>query len=122
MSDEEEVLEPTFAWIEDGHRLHFRIDGDSIHISFTECPHQGAASLCTRMRQHCVVDTFISIYGAELNGGSGSIDGPMEIAWTPVLGQSDLDNEFQQIWFVPIEDPDYRAFKILRGKTKEELE
>ncbi len=113
MPEEEVEQEEKIKWIEDGHVLHFRMDLDSIYISHVECPHRGTTSLCNRMRDNCVVDTYVGTYGTEINIGSTTLDGPQEISWVPILGESDLDREFVQIWIIPVSDPDYIAFKML---------
>jgi hypothetical protein len=109
---EEEIGEKV-QWIEDGHVLHFRIDHDDIYISHVQCPFREKVSLCNRMRDNCVVDTYVGVYGTEVNIGSTTLDGPLEIAWVPVLGESDLDREFIQIWIIPVTDPDYVTLKML---------
>ncbi len=109
----EEEVEEQVQWIEDGHILHFRMDRDSIYISHVQCPHMGKTALCNRLRDYCVVDTYVGAYGPEVNVGSTTLDGPQEIAWVPILGESDLDREFAQIWFIPVTDPDYITFKML---------
>ena len=98
-------------FIEDGHKAHIRWDRDQIHITHVECPHQGVTSMCNRLRDYCVVNRFVGIYGAELNVGSISVTGPVELAWLPVQGEGDEDPEFRQVWVVPMEDPDYKAHK-----------
>lgn len=100
-------------YIEDHHILHFRLDRDEITIAYVECPFEGKTALCNRFRDHCVIDTFVGVYGAECNQGSCPIEGPTEIAWLPVSGESDLDNEFGAVWILPIDDVDYRAYKML---------
>lgn len=107
------------SWIEDGHRLHFRIDRGDIVIAYVECPYEGKTALCNRNREQCVIDTFVTVYGAEVNVGSAYINGPVEIAWTPELGECDFDREFCQVWVVPTEDVDYRAYKMLSGGKNE---
>lgn len=100
-------------WIEDGHKVHFRLDRDVLSIAYVECPYEGKTALCNRFREHCVVDTFLSVYGPECNIGSCPIDGPVEIAWVPQLGDSDLDDEFGSVWVLPVIDVDYKAWKML---------
>lgn len=105
-------------WIEDSHKIHFRLDRDELTIAYVECPFEGKTALCNRFRDHCVVDTFVKVYGAECNVGSCAITGPMEIAWTPQVGGSDdLDSEFGAIYILPVDDVDYRAFKMLNQST-----
>ena len=112
MSEQDDATKP-IPWIEDGHILHFRLDKDQLYISHVECPHSDSVSICTRMRDWCVVGMFIGVYGTELNLGNTYVDGPLEIAWIPIPGVSDLDKEFAQVWFIPVSDPDFRAAKIL---------
>ncbi len=114
----EEEVPSTQQWIEDGHKIHFRLEPGEVTISHVECPNRGVTALCNRQREHCVVDTFVSLLKAECCIGSTTINGPEEVAWTPVLGYSDLDHEFSQVWIVPMSDPDYIAMKVLQGKTK----
>lgn len=108
MSDIEEDQSP---FIEDGHKVVITWHKDSVTIGAVVCPNEGIASLCNRMRKYCVVERFISVYGTECNVGSTIVNGPVEVAWAPVPGASDLDDEFMQIWVVPLDDPDYLASK-----------
>lgn len=108
MSDLEGAENP---FVEDGHKVVIAWHKDSVSIGAVVCPNEGTASLCNRMRKYCVVERFISVYGTECNVGSTIVNGPVEIAWAPVSGSSDLDDEFAQIWVVPVDDPDYRASK-----------
>jgi len=107
-------------FIEDGHLVHFRWDKDEIHISNVECPHGGATASCNRLRDFCVVARFLGVYGSELNIGAISIDGPVEIAWLPLPGESDLDREFGHIWVVPVKDPDFVAAKFMQKEEENE--
>lgn len=113
-----QVPEP--IWIEDGHKLHFRIDQAEVGVFYVECPFEGLQARCNKGRENCVIDTFVAIYGTELNIGEAFIYGPLEIAWTPVLGQSDIDDEFAQVWIIPLADQSYKAFKLLNGIDIEE--
>jgi hypothetical protein len=107
-------------FIEDGHRIHFRWDRDELIISYVECPHQAGSGMCNRMRTDCVVAAFVSTFGPELNIGSTSIDGPIEVAWYPVLGESDLDRQFRHVWLVPVLDPDFVAAKYMESQKEED--
>lgn len=99
--------EPEF--IQDGHIISFVLDRDEVKISEIHCPNVGRTSLCNRRRNFCVVERFIDAYGIDLNLGRVVLNGPIEIAWSPVHGdESDLDLEFDTVWYVPIDDPDYR--------------
>lgn len=97
------------GFIEDGHVLHFRLKMDQVIIERVTCPFRVAkGGYCSRMRDYCVVQRFIGVYGTELCIGEVSLDdGPIEIAWHPVLGDSDLDSELGSIWYTPIADEDY---------------
>jgi hypothetical protein len=98
-------------FIEDGHKIHFWWDRDKLHIKRVECPHQGATGMCNRLRDYCAVARYIGVYSSELNVGSTPVDGPVEIAWLPIPGESDLDKEFAQIWVVPVNDIEYMQAK-----------
>jgi len=103
-------------FIQDGHKAHIRWDADSIYVTHIECPHQGKVGMCNRLRDFCVVNRFIGVYGPECNVGSVSVTGPVEVAWYPVPGRSDLDDEFKHVWIVPVEDPDFVAAKFVQGE------
>lgn len=104
------------VWIEDHHKVHIRWDRDEIAPFYVECPHEGKNAICTRDRDYCVVDRYMGIYGAELNVGSISLDdGPVEIAWYPILGASDLDQVIGGLYVVPVNDVEYRASKLLKS-------
>ena len=45
--------------------------------------------------------------------GSAVIDGPIEIAWAPVYGESDLDADVGAVYFTPVKDEKFQ--KALRG-------
>lgn len=109
MSDNTDDL----TWLEDGHKLTFRLERDSVFIFQVHCPYDGMISLCNKGRDTCVIDTFVSAYGFEINVGSVNIDGDIEIAWAPVLGGCDIDDQLSQLWFVPVEDPEFKAYKLL---------
>lgn len=106
-------------FIADGHKVHFQWDRDKIEISHVECPHEGKTALCNKLRQGCVVNTFVGTYGSELNVGTVYINGPQEIAWLPIPGDSDLDRDFMQVWIVPIADTDYRAAIMLQSSEED---
>jgi hypothetical protein len=102
----------SYEWTEDGHKLNFEIDGDEISISHVDCPMTGSSAFCNRRRNFCVVQRFVGIFGPECNIGQSRIQGPVEIAWIGVPGDSDLDDEFAQVWVTPINDPEYQSSKI----------
>jgi hypothetical protein len=103
--DNEEGL----SFIQDGHYLTVAWDKDRVWIDDVVCPNEGSTSLCNRRRTYCVVHRFIEVYGTECNVGRTVINGPIEIAWLPVYGESDIDHEFKQIWVCPVDDPNYLA-------------
>lgn len=105
-------------WIEDGHVVHFRLDRDVVNVSHIECPYDGKIGVCNRNRAKCVVETYIEVYGTEICVGVALIEGPIEIAWVPNFGSSDLDDEFEQVWFTPVRDPDYIAYKLLGAQSE----
>lgn len=91
-------------WIEDGHKVIFQWNVDSLEVASVVCPFESGGAICRKQRDGCVVSRFIGVYGAEVNIGKVVIDGPVEIAWVGVLGESDLDGEFSGIWVIPIND------------------
>lgn len=96
-------------FIQDGHTISFVLDRDKVNIHEIICPNIGTTSLCNRRRTYCVVERFIDAFGVDLCLGRVAINGRMEIAWCPVHGdESDLDDEYDCVWYVPIDDPDYR--------------
>ena len=105
-------------FIEDGHTIHFRWDRDELHIAYVTCPYVGVTSMCNRLRDYCVVARFVGTYGTEVNIGSIEITGPVEVAWYPVPGRSDEDEEFRQVWVIPIDDPDLAAAKYLEAEQQ----
>lgn len=107
MSELEFSNEPEF--IQDGHVIRLVLDRDDIRISDIHCPNRGTTSLCNRRRTFCVVERFIEAFGIDLNLGKVTINGPIEIAWCPVNGdEGDLDVEFDSVWIVPVDDPQYQ--------------
>ena len=98
-------------WIEDGHKIVFEWDGDSVHVKRVVCPFDGGGAICKKRRDFCVVSRFVGVYGPEVNIGKVDINGPVEIAWVGVPGNSDLDEEFGGIWVTPIEDVNFQTYK-----------
>lgn len=105
----EESLDPEF--IEDGHLIRFVWERDTVLITDVHCPNSGSMSLCNRRRSYCVVDRFLGVYGLECNVGVAPIDGPIEVAWMGLPGESDIDSEFEQVWVVPVTDTQYLEMK-----------
>lgn len=91
----------------DGHRLIFKLDKDQVVIERIDCPHDGGSRGVCNGRGRCLVKTFIGVYGLDFCVGEASIDGPVEIAWLPVYGESDLDLDVGGIYFTPVGDPGY---------------
>jgi hypothetical protein len=100
-----------YEWVEDGHRVTIGWHGDSLVVDKIECPFDGSNAYCNRRRDSCVVQRFLGVFGAECNVGTCRVDGPVEIAWIGIPGDSDLDNEFSGIWVTPITDSDYISYK-----------
>ncbi|MGW8178112.1 MAG: hypothetical protein ACWGQW_04865 [bacterium] len=99
-------------WIEDGHKIVFELDADLLHVKRVLCPFEDVTgAICKKRRDFCVVSRFIGVYGPEVNVGKVDINGPVEIAWVGVHGDSDLDEEFAGIWVTPIEDANFQAYK-----------
>lgn len=98
-------------FIQDHHTVSIRWDEDTLKIGSVWCPWESddSTGMCNRLRDYCVVERFFDVYGAELNIGTTSVDGPVEIAWIGVPGGSDIDSEYSQVWIIPVEDPDFRA-------------
>lgn len=98
-------------WVEDGHKVHVVWDADSLSVQQVDCPFEGSSAFCNRKRNYCVVQRFIGVFGAEVNVGRTVVNGPIEIAWIGMNGDSDIDDELSGIWITPINDPDYIIFK-----------
>lgn len=107
------------SWIEDGHTVSFSLKFDEVELTVI-CPFEGGTGTCNQGRDYCVVRQFIGIYGTELNQGACEIDGPVRIAWLPERGDSDLDPVIGQVWWVPVSDDAYEAWKT--GTETPELE
>jgi hypothetical protein len=101
-----------YEWIEDGHRVVVAWERDSFIIQRVECPFDGSNAYCNRRRDRCVVQRFVGVFGAECNVGVVEVLGPVEIAWIGIPGISDLDDEFSGIWLTPVDDSDYRLYKL----------
>lgn len=106
MTDEHEV-----NFVEDGHRVVFDWVKDEIKLT-VQCPNATRESLCNIGRSQCCVATWIGVYGSSINIGSSRITGPVEVAWTALVGWSDLDPKYKNIWVVPLNDPEYVASKM----------
>lgn len=98
-------------WAEDGHKVFIVWDRDQLVVDRVECPFEGTNAYCNRLRDFCVVQRFVGLFGAESNVGVAQVMGGIEVAWLGVPGDSDLDHELAGVWITPINDPDYRMFK-----------
>jgi len=99
-------------WHEDGHKVVFKWQRDEVVIEAITCPHEGTNAPCNIRRDFCVVQTFLGVYGSEINIGEILIDGPVEVAWTPEDGESDLDPQYGTIWVTPVNDISYKSMKL----------
>lgn len=99
-------------WREDGHKILFKWQRDSVVIEAVSCPHEGTNAACNFKRDNCLVQLFVAAYGTELNIGEILIDGPIEVAWTAEAGESDLDREVSGLWVTPVGDISYKAMKL----------
>lgn len=105
----------------DGHRLIFKISKDELIVDRIDCPHDSGSRGICNSKGRCVVKTFIGVYAMDFCVGEALIDGPMEIAWMPVYGDSDLDQDIGAIYFTPVNDKEYmesielERFKELAG-------
>jgi hypothetical protein len=99
-------------WQEDGHKVVFKWQRDTVLIETIMCPHEGTNAACNAQRDYCLVQTFLGVYGTELNIGEVLLDGPIEIAWTAEDGDSDLDRQYACIWVTPVTDISYKAMKL----------
>jgi hypothetical protein len=116
----QEVDQPQ-RFIEDGHRVTLGVYKERVGISAVHCPNveNQAEGYCNRMRDYCVVERFLDVYGLECNVGSIVVsDGSFEVAWMPVVPDRndtfdrDVDPVFSQVWVVPIEDSEYKMWKV----------
>ena len=96
------------SYYDDGHTIFFLWAKDEISIDTVHCPYVGEVATCNRGRHSCVVDTYLKVYGTALNIGEAYINGPVEIAWIPVPGQSEFDDEFAQVWIIPVDDENFQ--------------
>lgn len=99
-------------WQEDGHKVLFKWQRDSILIEVVTCPHEGTNAACNYKRDFCLVQRFLGVYGVELNIGEILLDGPIEVAWTAEEGDSDLDQQYAGLWVTPVNDISYKAMKL----------
>lgn len=106
------VDEDLERWREDGHKVLFKWERDEVVIEAISCPHDGTKAMCNHKRDTCLVRTFLSVYGSEINIGEVLLDGPVEVAWTPEKGESDLDPEYACIWVTPVADISYKSMKL----------
>lgn len=99
-------------WMEDGHKVSFRWLRDSVVIDSISCPHEGTNAVCNYKREGCIVQLWLGVYGVETCIGETAIDGPVEVAWTSVPGESDLDRDVSSLWVTPIYDLSYQSMKL----------
>lgn len=98
-------------FIQDGHKLALWWNKDEVAINNVICPNEGKSGFCNRGRDYCVVERFVWTYGLDVNIGSAEIQSPVEVAWVPRSGGSDLDPEFAEVYVVPIADREYLLAK-----------
>ena len=122
MTDDGPLEAPSHPiYYDDGHTISFQWVKDAITIGSVHCPHVGTVSVCNRGRHSCVVDTYLKVYGPELNIGDTWISEAVEIAWIPVEGDSEFDHEFCQVWIVPVDDENFQEVKALDAQFELEI-
>lgn len=93
---------------QDGHKVVFSLAKDTVVVDRVDCPYDNGVSGVCNKNGRCVVRRFIYLFGTECCLGSTTIDGPVEIAWYPVFGESDLDPEVGAVFFTPVNDIEYQ--------------
>jgi len=92
-------------WHNDGHSMTLGLNKDEIVIESTSCPR---GEECRHEDASCVVEFFLDNYGLDVNVGSCTINGPIEIAWTFIEVDRNLDSG--QVWVIPTDDPMFAAW------------
>ena len=100
-------------WHNDGHRVSLRLDGSGVGVNLIFCPGGRKTGLCQHRTGRCVVDWFVSTYGLECNVGQAAARPELEIAWT-LLGD-DLELESCQLWFLPVDDPAFASWVAVQS-------
>lgn len=93
------------VWHNDGHSIQLGLDKGEVQILQTSCPQLGD---CNHEDAPCVVEWFLDNYGLEINQGSCSIDGEIQIAWTFI--EEGRDIESGQVWVIPANDPVFASW------------
>ena len=87
------------VWHVDGHSMQLELNKSVVSVASVICPNTGE---CSHPETSCVVDHFLRTYGLDCNVGQCDIDSSIEIAWTLVGGEKDLDSG--QVWVIPRND------------------
>jgi hypothetical protein len=103
-------------WHNDGHILHLQINKAELKIVQVTCPNaEKQDGACQIPHIGCVVSEFAFRYGLDCNAGVCPATENMEICWTSVGSQTDIDS--MQLWFMPVNDDVFGAW--LNTKTPE---
>ena len=102
-------------WHNDGHTIVLRLDKSQLDVTEVTCPSDngGACESDGRSRTSpdglgCIVQYFIRRFGIECNIGVCPPEETMEICWTILGDERDLDAA--QLWFVPVNDEVFYAW------------
>jgi hypothetical protein len=102
---------PEISWHNDGHKLVLKLNKDQLEILEILCPHDTPEAIC-HTPNGCVVQNFITQYGLECNIGISDPAAELEICWA--LQGDNTDIELSQLWFVPVDDEIFHAWKNAR--------
>lgn len=95
------------VWHNDGHRISYLLDHAEILVKPEPC-HHGPGAECHHLTAGCVVEYFVSLYGAECNVGVAAVHPSMEIAWAIFGDPHDIDA--CQLWTIPVDDSVYASW------------
>jgi hypothetical protein len=102
------VGQSDMIWHQDGHKVSLMLTRANLLISTVSCP--DAKGECHNERVGCVVTWFLMRYGLDCHVGQASPMPELEIAWTLVGDQFDI--EACQVWVISIDDPLYGSWAV----------
>ena len=94
-------------WHDDGHSITLRINRSELEVLSITCPKSDDRK-CASEEHDCVVEYYIHRFGMECNAGVCPATENMEICWTSVGSEHDVDS--MQLWFMPINDDVFGAW------------
>jgi hypothetical protein len=96
-------------WHRDGHVMHLQLRKEALEIMSVSCPEGDAC----QVDGNCIVEWFLLRFGLECNVGICDPAPDLEVAWTMVGEDNDLNA--CQIWVIPVDDEAFSAWLVTQN-------